>query len=59
MTVQNEMLIRQVTSMKRRLQTLERIAGGKPSSEGSGEMDELTLKIEEVNEQGRFVYISN
>lgn len=50
MNAQREMLTRQVASMKRRLESLEMIAGGKPSSKGR-EMDQLTLKIEEVNEQ--------
>ena len=50
MNVQREMLTRQVASMKRRLESLETIAGGKPPSKGR-EMDQLTLKIEEVNEQ--------
>src|SRR5271170_4703499 len=45
-----EMLNRQVNSMRRRLKSMRDISGVESSS-GGGEMDQLTLKIDEINEQ--------
>jgi hypothetical protein len=52
MTAQAEMLRRQVNSMKARINILEDMAGGSPHR--GGEMDQLTLKIEEAADQVTF-----
>jgi hypothetical protein len=49
MTTETEMLRRQVKSMKDRLQALGELAGLDLPT-GGGEIDKLTLKIEEFNE---------
>ena len=52
MTSESEMLTRQIDSMRRRFKSLVEMAGvDSPSGGGGGEMDKLTLKIDEVNDQ--------
>ena len=55
MTSEAKMLTRQIGSMRRRFKSLVEMAGVDPPSGGGGggEMDRLTLKIEEVNDQVR------
>lgn len=54
MTSESKMLTRQIDSMRRRFKSLEEMAGvDSPSGSGGGEMDRLTLKIEEINDQVR------
>ena len=50
MRAESEMLSRQVNSMRQRLNTLEALAGV-DSVAGGGELDKLTLKIEEIDEE--------
>lgn len=49
MTAQAEMLRRQLNSMKARINILENMAGGAPRR--GGEIDQLTLKIEEADDR--------
>ena len=51
MTSEFEMLTRQITSMRQRLKSLVEMAGVDSSSGSGGEIDRLTFKIEEVNDQ--------
>ena len=56
MTSESEKLTRQIDSMRRRFDSLVEMAGvDSPAGGvgGGGEMDKLTLKIEEVNDQVR------
>lgn len=50
MAAEREILRRHVKSMNDRLQCLEKMAGAGDSA-GGGEEDELSLKIEEMNDQ--------
>ena len=54
MASESEILTRHIDSMRLRLKCLVEMAGvDTPSGGGGGEMDKLTLKIDEVNDQVR------